>query len=83
MNTPSVIFPRNIKYVHFVDPAEVWYEAGWKVFCDQDEKGKVVAVRCVHAATGKILLFGFNKKSKKSWQEQTLMTLCMFSEEKI
>ena len=83
MRTPSVIFPPQIKYVHFVDPAEVWYEAGWRVFCNQDEEGIVGSVHCVHETTGKILLFGLDKKSSESWREQVLMTLCKMSEERI
>ena len=83
MRTPSVVFPPQTKYVRFIDPAEVWYEAGWRVFCHQNEKGIVGSVHCVHEATGKILLFGLDKKSQKPWPEKVLMTLCMMSEEKI
>ena len=67
----------------YTDAAYVWEAAGWHVFTDDDEEGNVGAVRCVHATTGKILLFGLNTKSTKSWPEQVLMTLCKMSEEKI
>ncbi len=75
MRTPSVIFPPPMtKYVKFIDPAEVWYEAGWRVFCHNDEKGIVGAVDCVHEPTGRIVRFGINKKSK-NWPEEVLINL--------
>jgi hypothetical protein len=67
----------------YTDAAYVWEAAGWHVFIQDDEEENVGAVHCVHARTGKILLFGLNTKSSKSWPEQVLMTLCKMTAEKI
>ena len=67
----------------YTDASLVWQAAGWQVFTHDYDGDRVKAVDCVHAATGKILRFGLDKRYEPSWPEKVLMTLIKMSEEKI